>query len=200
MGFKEIYMEDSMMRGSLDDIYFPGLSVQTVGFVRNSVEEPILRADDEGITMDARREEMRRRIREIKSAVSEIVIKEELLELLDGIDDFSHLIVLYWGHKVPAQGRLLTRVHPMGRKELPRVGIFGTRSPARPNPVLMTTVRLSSRSGNVLRVTGLDAIDNSPVIDIKPYVPERGACDDVRVPQWMERIQDEIAAEDGSDA
>ena len=193
-------MEGSTACSVSDDIFFPSLCVQAVGLVRNSVEEPILRADDDGIAMAARREEMRRRIRETKSAVSEIVIREELLELLDGIDDFSHLVVLYWGHKVPDQGRALTRVHPMGRKEFPRVGIFGTRSPARPNPVLMTTVRLTGRSGNILRVTGLDAIDNSPVIDIKPYVPERGARDDVRVPQWMQRIQDEIAADEGRDA
>ncbi len=192
-------MEGSTACSVSDDIFFPSLSVQAVGIVRNSVAEPVLRADDDGITLDAGREEMRRRMRETRSAVSEIVIREELMDLLDGIDGFSHLVVLYWGHKVPDQGRALTRVHPMGRKEFPRVGIFGTRSPARPNPVLMTTVRLTGRSGNVLRVTGLDAIDNSPVVDIKPYVPERRPRDGVRVPQWMERIQDEIAAEDGSD-
>ncbi|MBE1426242.1 tRNA-Thr(GGU) m(6)t(6)A37 methyltransferase TsaA [Desulfomicrobium macestii] len=193
-------MEGSMARTVFDGTDFPHLPVQAVGIIRNAVAEPILKTDDQGISMDARMEEMHRHIRETKTAVSEIVIREELMELLDGIDDYSHLIVLYWGHKVPDHGRLLTRVHPMGRKELPRVGIFGTRSPARPNPVLMTTVRLTARSGNILHVTGLDAIDNSPVIDIKPYVPERQPRDGVRMPQWMERIQAEIVAGDGNDA
>jgi tRNA-Thr(GGU) m(6)t(6)A37 methyltransferase TsaA len=193
-------MEESTSCAVFDATDFPHLPVQAVGVVRNAVAEPILKTDDDGISLDARMEEMRCHIRETRTAVSEIIINENLLELLDGIDDYSHLIVLYWGHKVPDHGRALTKVHPMGRKELPRVGIFGTCSPARPNPVLMTTVRLTGRDGNALYVTGLDAIDNSPVIDIKPYVPERQPHDEVRMPQWMERIQNEIAADNTRDA
>lgn len=193
-------MEKSTACAAFAATDFPALPVQAVGIIRNAVAEPILKTDDDGISLDARMEEMRRHIREAKTTESTIIIHEDLLELLDGIDDYSHLIVLYWGHKVPDHGRALTRVHPMGRKELPRVGIFGTRSPARPNPVLMTTVCLTGREGNILRVTGLDAIDNSPVIDIKPYMPERQPQGEVRMPHWMERIQDEIAADDAHDA
>lgn len=192
-------MKESAPCAIFDATDFPHLPVQTVGVIRNAVAKPILKADDHGISLEARMEEMRRHIRETKTAVSEIIINENLLELLDGIDEYSHLIVLYWGHQVPDSGRLLTKVHPMGRKELPRVGIFGTRSPARPNPVLMTTVRLTGREGNVLRVTGLDAINNSPVIDIKPHVPERQPQGEVRMPDWMARIQEEIAAGDARD-
>ena len=89
---------------------------------------------------------------------------------------------------MPEKSRLLTQVHPMGRKENPRVGIFATCSPARPNPVLMTVVRLHGRKENVLQVSGLDAVDESPVIDIKPYVKEFYPQQEIRVPEWMERI------------
>jgi tRNA-Thr(GGU) m(6)t(6)A37 methyltransferase TsaA len=192
-------MEESASCAAFAATDFPALPVRAVGVIRNAVAKPMLKTDDHGISLDTCMEEMRQHIREIKTAVSEIIIHEELLELLDGIDDYSHLVVLYWGHQVPESGRLLTRVHPMGRKEFPKVGIFGTRSPARPNPVLMTTVRLKGREGNVLRVTGLDAINNSPVIDIKPHVPERDSQGEVRMPGWMARIQEEIAAGDARD-
>lgn len=72
------------------------------------------------------------------------------------------------------------------------MGIFSTCSPARSNPVLMTVVRLVQREGNVLRMTGLDAIDGSPVIDIKPSVSEFHPREGIRIPAWMERIQDKI--------
>src|SRR5690606_1748912 len=104
-------------------------------------------------------------VREMRQSISEIVIDERLVALLDGIEEYSHLMVLYWAHKVPEEGRSLTRVHPMGRSEIPEVGIFSTCSPARPNPVLTTVVRLSRRRENVLEVAGLDAVDGSPVID-----------------------------------
>ncbi len=171
---------------------FPDLFVQPVGFVRNMVTEPFLKADENGIASEENMNTVRKRVRETRSAISEIVIREDLADLLDGIDDYSHLTILYWGHKVPMRSRDLTRVHPMGRRELPQVGIFSTCSPARPNPVLMTTVSLTARRGNILEVTGLDAIDGSPVVDIKPFFTERQPRDDVRVPQWMQRIQDEF--------
>ena len=80
----------------------------------------------------------------------------------------------------------------MGRQELPLSGIFCTCSPARPNPVLMTVVRLYGRRKNVLQVSGLDAVDGSPVIDIKPYVKELYPQEDVFIPEWMQRIMREV--------
>jgi tRNA (Thr-GGU) A37 N-methylase len=80
----------------------------------------------------------------------------------------------------------------MGRKEYPLVGIFCTCSPARPNPVLMTVVRLHKKEGNILKVSGLDAIDGSPVIDIKPYVEDFYPRKDVRISGWMQRICEQM--------
>ncbi len=100
-------------------------------------------------------------------------------------DKFPHIVVLYWMHQAAATGQLPTKVHPMGKRELPLVGLFATRSPYRPNPVGKATVRLLERRGNILKVEGLDAIDGTPVIDIKPYIPGYDSATDARVPPWI---------------
>lgn len=168
------------------------MTLRPVGIIKNRVEEPFLVAGDEGLEMRGEFDSTMDHVRELRQAISEIVIDERLVDILDGIEEYSHLVILYWAHKVPEEGRSLTRVHPMGRREIPEVGIFSTCSPARPNPVLMTVVRLSRRRGNVLEVAGVDAVDGSPVVDIKPYVKESYPKERVTVPDWMERLQNEV--------
>ncbi len=85
-----------------------------------------------------------------------------------------------------AEGEVSLKVHPMGRDEFPLVGLFATRTPNRPNRIGKTTVRLLERRGNILRVKGLDALDGSPIIDIKPYIP-RDDLLDAKVPQWIKK-------------
>ncbi|OGP34070.1 MAG: tRNA (N6-threonylcarbamoyladenosine(37)-N6)-methyltransferase TrmO [Deltaproteobacteria bacterium GWC2_65_14] len=80
----------------------------------------------------------------------------------------GRIIVLCWMHEAD-RGRL--KVHPRGQEGRPERGIFSTRSPHRPNPVSLHTVELLEIRGNVLRVRGMDAIDGTPVIDIKPHSP-----------------------------
>lgn len=169
-----------------------GITITPVGTVHNTIAEPSLVAREDGLTLQGSHAAMMERARKTDTEVSEIVIRKDLEDILTGIEEYSHLVVLYWAHAVPAERRSLTRVHPMGRKDFPEVGIFSTCSPARPNPVLTTVVRLVQRQGNVLRVTGLDAINDSPVIDIKPYVSEFCPREGVRIPAWMQQIQDEI--------
>ena len=85
----------------------------------------------------------------------------------------------------------------MANPEFPLVGVFATGSPVRPNPILITMVRLLGRSGNTLRVTGLDALDGSPILDIKPY--GGGGPPDVRVPDWIKKVHREFSqGESGS--
>jgi tRNA (adenine37-N6)-methyltransferase len=167
--------------------------LRPVGIIHNTVQEPFLVAGKDGISMRGGLDANMDRIRRSNGAISEIIIDIDRIGVLDGIEEYSHLMVLYWGHKVPEESRSLTRVHPMGRDDIPEVGIFSTCSPARPNPVLMTAVRLLARRGNVLEVAGLDAVDGSPVIDIKPYVPEQFPGEDVRVPTWMARLMQEVS-------
>jgi tRNA-Thr(GGU) m(6)t(6)A37 methyltransferase TsaA len=116
--------------------------------------------------------------------VSEIVIDSSLTEALDGLDDFSHIVVLYWMHQVD-EDEMPLKVHPMRRRESALVGIFGTRTPNRPNRIGKATVRLLRRQGNVLTVQGLDALNGSPVIDIKPYIPGYDSADNATVPSWL---------------
>ena len=88
-------------------------------------------------------------------------------------------------HEANTGTQLPCKVHPRGQQELPLVGRFATRSPTRPNPIGKTTVKLLERRGNILKVTGLDAIDGTPVIDIKPYIPGYDSVLDTRVPPWV---------------
>ena len=90
-------------------------------------------------------------------------------------------------HKVPLERGISTKVHPRGRQDLPLVGLFATRAPYRPNPVGMSVVRLLECRGNVIKVQGLDAINGTPVIDIKPYLPRDGVVD-VTFPQWVSKL------------
>jgi tRNA-Thr(GGU) m(6)t(6)A37 methyltransferase TsaA len=99
--------------------------------------------------------------------VSKIVIGKEFAEGLDGIEDWSHLYVIFWMHRISDEKKTL--VCPRSEPDIPAVGIFATRAPIRPNPIGLTLVKLMRRERNVLFVKGLDALDGTPVLDIKPY-------------------------------
>lgn len=164
------------------------ITLNPVGIVRSNFRDPSLVAESGDLTWQDRAN----RANEHRSSVSEIVVNEDVAEALEGIEEFSHILVLFWAHRVPPEGRSLTRAHPMGRKDLPVVGIFATCSPARPNSICATVARLLERERN-LRVEGLDAIDGSPVVDIKAYNPGYFANHDVKVAPWMEQIHRELA-------
>lgn len=119
-----------------------------------------------------------------RELVSEIVIDSSLTEALDGLEEYSHITVLWWMHQLAATAEFVTKRYPHNNQELPLVGVFAWRSPIRPNPIGKTTVRLLQRQGNILTVKGLDALDGSPVIDIKPYVPRWDSAPDARMPWW----------------
>ncbi|HUK56291.1 MAG TPA: tRNA (N6-threonylcarbamoyladenosine(37)-N6)-methyltransferase TrmO [Nitrospiria bacterium] len=118
--------------------------------------------------------------------VSEIHLDWKWARGLKGLEDFSHLIVLF--HLSRARG-LSLRIHPKGRMDLPRVGMFSTRTPHRPNPIAMTICRLLKRRGTRLTVKGLDAIDGTPVIDIKPYIPDNDLVKRARVAKWIYKLR-----------
>lgn len=124
-----------------------------------------------------------------ENIVSEIEIDAKWSELLDGIEEFSHIIVLFWMHKVPGNTPPPVKVHPRGRADLPLVGTFATRSPHRPNSIGLTIVKLIERRGNVLRVQGLDAVDGTPVIDIKSYMIPKIARNEIRMPEWVAKLR-----------
>ncbi len=95
--------------------------------------------------------------------VSEIVIYDEFKRGLIGLDNYKYLIILYWMHK--AKRDVLF-------SEIKNRGIFATRSPDRPNPIGFAIVKVLSIEKNIIRVKYLDAIDGTPVVDIKPLAEE----------------------------
>ncbi len=121
---------------------------------------------------------------------SRIVIDEEWADGLDGLEEFSHVIVIFWLDR-PQDRESPLKVHPEARRDMPLVGVFATRSPQRPNPLALTTVKLLAREGNVLHVRGLDAFDATPVLDIKPYLTRGDQRTRVRVPKWLLRLWEE---------
>ncbi|MGD8388558.1 MAG: tRNA (N6-threonylcarbamoyladenosine(37)-N6)-methyltransferase TrmO [Desulfobacteraceae bacterium] len=167
------------------------MTLRPVGVVRSDIEKPSLVAH----SGDLNWEDNDHSPSHHAEVVSEIEIDPKYAGILDGIEEFSHLLVLYWAHLVDSDGRSFTKVHPMGRKDLPLVGVFSTCSPARPNPVLAIAVKLLEREGSILRVTGLDAVDGSPVIDIKPYLPPYYSVPDAKLSGWMNQLLDEMRAD-----
>ena len=95
-----------------------------------------------------------------KSRTSEIVVNPELAQALEGIAGFSHLFVLFWLSEISTEQRKMLKVHPRGRRDLPLLGVFATRTNLRPNPIGLTLVELVNVEGNVLTVRGLDAFND----------------------------------------
>jgi tRNA-Thr(GGU) m(6)t(6)A37 methyltransferase TsaA len=127
-----------------------------------------------------------------KTRLSKIVINDEFAEALDGVKEFSHAFVLFWLHGVSEEQRKTLKVHPRGRRDMPLLGVFATRTMLRLNPVGLTLVELVKVEGNVLTVRGLDAFDGTPVLDIKPF-DSWDTAEDVRVPGWWVKLEKERA-------
>lgn len=122
--------------------------------------------------------------------ISRLVLRPALAPALDGVEGFSHLLVLFWLHRVARSARRRLRLHPRDRLDLPEVGVFATRTQHRPNPIGATVVELLGREGATLVVRGLDALDGTPIIDIKPWAKDFGPADGVQVPEWWGRLRD----------
>lgn len=125
-----------------------------------------------------------------RSNISEIILRNDLVEALKGIDDFSHLFVIFWMHEISSKERKIMKVHPRGRQDMPLLGVYATRTPYRPNPIGLTLVELVKVERNVVSVRGLDAFDGTPVLDIKPF-DRWDASERIRVPSWWKKMEKE---------
>lgn len=123
-----------------------------------------------------------------RTQLSRIVVNSTLAPALSGIEEFSHVFVLFWLDKITRKQRKTLRVHPRGRADLPLVGIFAARTNLRPNPIGLTLVELVNVKDNVLTIRGLDAFDGTPVLDLKPYDPWDKAKN-MRVPEWWTMLE-----------
>ncbi len=126
---------------------------------------------------------------------SEIEIDAEWHDALDGIEQFSHVwVITYLDRRAAPRWNArglrpdALHVHPTHDTRLPLVGIFATRSPQRPNPIGICAVELLDVRGNLLRVRGLDALNGTPVLDIKPYLSGRDLIENTRVGEWVRML------------
>jgi len=162
--------------------------IRPIGIVKSKADKEVLKYANKDIKLDV--DVAVSQGTDLKK--SEIIINEEYVDCLDGIEDFSHLVILFWTHKVPNMARQIKKVHPAGLKQMPIKGIFATRSPVRPNPICKTTVKLIERKGSTLIVEGLDAIDNTPVVDIKPHLPFYDSPLNVKLADWMYKLMQNL--------
>lgn len=143
----------------------PIISLRPIGQVHNDVTEP--------------------RPAGWETVESVLALDVDMAPGLAGLEGFSHIIVLFWMHRVPDELRVAGQDRPGGRQHLPLVGTFTTRGQLRPNPIGVAVVPLIKVDGPRLHVRGLDAIDGTPVLDIKPHLPPYDSPQDVRMPSWV---------------
>ncbi|UCE57334.1 MAG: tRNA (N6-threonylcarbamoyladenosine(37)-N6)-methyltransferase TrmO [Candidatus Bathyarchaeota archaeon] len=141
------------------------INIKPIGVAKNSEKEP--------------------RFGSFTSLVSEIIVDEKFTDALNGIEDYSHVIIVYWMDKV--KNYVITH-RPQGNPDVPVVGIFACRCPPRPNPIAITTAKLVEREGNKIKVKGLDILDNTPIIDIKPYWPIYDSVKNGKIPEWVSKL------------
>jgi tRNA-Thr(GGU) m(6)t(6)A37 methyltransferase TsaA len=103
-----------------------------------------------------------------------------------GLGGFSHVYVFWWFDRNDTpQKRAVLQVHPRGNRQNPLTGVFATRSPMRPNLIALTPCKIVSVEKNVVEVEKIDAFEDTPVLDLKPFIPGYDTRDDVKVPDWV---------------
>lgn len=119
------------------------------------------------------------------SVISEIELAEGIpIEAFDNIEGFSHLEIIYYFDKANPEDMVYAG-HPRGNKSYPFTGIFAQRKKDRPNTIGLCTVELIAHNGRTITVKHLDAIDGTPVIDIKPVMKEFRPKGDIKQPEWV---------------
>jgi tRNA (adenine37-N6)-methyltransferase len=109
-------------------------------------------------------------------------------DALLSLDHFSHVEVIYWFHHEEAARPNLGARRPRGREDWPLVGIFAQRAKNRPNRLGLTVCKILEVKGLTVRVSGLDAIDGTPVLDLKPWMEGFAPRGEVREPQWAKEL------------
>lgn len=114
-----------------------------------------------------------------------IEIFQEFKNGLMNIDKFySHIFVIYWMHRIKEEDRKILVYRPYNNPKWPLIGVFGYNTPKRPNPIAITPCRIIKVDENKIFVKGLDALNGSPVLDIKPYRPHTYVVKNPKVAPW----------------
>ena len=146
------------------------ISLKPIGFVRSPVKAGV---DQDWGVVEA-----------------EIHLDPALAAGLQGLDQFSHVLVVFLMHEATFDPATDLVRRPRGQADMPPLGIFAQRARHRPNPIGITAVPLVEIAGPVVRVRGLDAIDGTPVLDIKPYFPIFDRVDEAIAPEWVNRLME----------
>lgn len=119
-----------------------------------------------------------------------LVVDKSFEPGLLGLEDFSHVWVFWWfdQNDIPEK-RATLQVHPRGNRNKPLTGVFATRSPARPNLIALSLCRILSIKGNIIGIDHIDARAGTPVLDIKPYIPDNDFAE-ASVPDFIHNPND----------
>ncbi|NQT20941.1 MAG: SAM-dependent methyltransferase [Planctomycetes bacterium] len=113
-----------------------------------------------------------------------LVLKRKYAPGLVSLDDFSHVMVFYWFDRNDTpEKRSILQGHRPGKKD-PLTGIFATRAAVRPNLIAFSTCKIVSIRDNIVEIDGIDAFDDSPVLDLKPYIPRNDSYPEAQIPEW----------------
>ena len=114
-----------------------------------------------------------------------VAIDASFVPAMAGLEDFSHIQVLFWfDQNDHAEGRSVLKVHPCRNEQNPLTGVFATHSPLRPNLIGMSLCRIEAIEAERIYIDRIDAFDDTPVVDIKCFIPTRRALSSLRLPEW----------------
>jgi tRNA-Thr(GGU) m(6)t(6)A37 methyltransferase TsaA len=152
------------------------LRLSPIGVIRSPYHEPGGTPIQPAFGMDVR---------------GEVEVFEEYADALDDLDGFERIFLIYWFHRSRSH-----RLRVVPYRDTRERGLFATRAPSRPNPIGLSVVRLLGREGNRLKVEGLDVLDGTPLLDIKPYIPRIDAYADSKA-GWFDAVRNarEVADE-----
>ena len=146
------------------------INITPIGYVKNELEKGPLKG--------------------YENRISEIILNPSYTEGLHLLEENSHILVIFWMNKIQKEDRKIMKMHPKGREDLPLLGVFATRSPRRPNPIGIRAVRLLEKKDNTLKVEGLDALNKTPVLDLKPYSSKHDQILSPKHPWWVKYLNE----------
>jgi tRNA-Thr(GGU) m(6)t(6)A37 methyltransferase TsaA len=118
--------------------------------------------------------------------VSRIQLGPEFAGALKGLEGFSHAIIVTYLHQASYDKDKHLQRRPQGLADMPKVGIFSQRAKDRPNPIGVTSIEIIKVADDYVEIRGLDAINDTPVLDIKPYYSHFDRVDKPRMPEWVD--------------
>lgn len=122
--------------------------------------------------------------------ISKIILEKIYSGGLTGLNDFSHAIIIYYLDKAKFDINKHLQRRPQNRNDMPLIGIFSQRGKSRPNQIGITSVQIISAADDMLVVKGLDAINGTPILDIKPYYPVYDCRKEAVVPEWVNGLME----------